>query len=242
MNFSPQKLSENFILNKLKLIKEGSLNLANHDDEKFVFGGLTFYGGLIFGSISVIIYAKKYNISIKHLVDVFAPALIIAYGIGRIGCQMAGDGCWGVRNDAQKPDWMSFLPDWMWSTNFPHNINQDGQLISNCTDTFWQPYCWELPYNVWPTAFYETTMALLIFAILWGLRKKINIPGILFCIYLIFNGLERFYIENFRDHTGLEKYDLLGGLYQAQIISSCLILIGFSGSLYLYIKHKENKV
>jgi len=40
MNFSPQKLSENFILNKLKLIKEGSLNLANHDDEKFVFGNL----------------------------------------------------------------------------------------------------------------------------------------------------------------------------------------------------------
>ena len=40
MNFSPQKLSENFILNKLKLIKEGSLNLTNHDDKKFVFGNL----------------------------------------------------------------------------------------------------------------------------------------------------------------------------------------------------------
>ena len=38
MNFSPQKLSENFILNKLKLVKEGSLNLINHNDEKFVFG------------------------------------------------------------------------------------------------------------------------------------------------------------------------------------------------------------
>ena len=38
MNFSPQKLSENFILNKLKLVKEGSLNLINYNDEKFVFG------------------------------------------------------------------------------------------------------------------------------------------------------------------------------------------------------------
>ena len=38
MNFSPQKLSENFILNKLKLVKKGSLNLINHNDEKFVFG------------------------------------------------------------------------------------------------------------------------------------------------------------------------------------------------------------
>ena len=38
MNFSPQKLSENFILNKLKLVKEGSLNLTNHNDEEFVFG------------------------------------------------------------------------------------------------------------------------------------------------------------------------------------------------------------
>ena len=38
MNFSLQKLSENFILNKLKLIKNGSLNLTNYNHEKFIFG------------------------------------------------------------------------------------------------------------------------------------------------------------------------------------------------------------
>lgn len=38
MNFSLQKLSENFILNKLKLIKNGSLNLTNYNYEKFIFG------------------------------------------------------------------------------------------------------------------------------------------------------------------------------------------------------------
>ena len=40
MNFNPQKLSENFILNKLKLIKEGSLNLTNHNNDKFFFGNV----------------------------------------------------------------------------------------------------------------------------------------------------------------------------------------------------------
>ncbi|MDA1198352.1 MAG: cyclopropane-fatty-acyl-phospholipid synthase [Proteobacteria bacterium] len=38
MNFSLQKLSETFILNKLKLIKNGSLNLTNYNHEKFIFG------------------------------------------------------------------------------------------------------------------------------------------------------------------------------------------------------------
>ncbi|MBA1338303.1 MAG: cyclopropane-fatty-acyl-phospholipid synthase [Pelagibacterales bacterium] len=40
MNFSPNKLSENFILNKLKLIKNGSLNLTNYSKENIIFGEL----------------------------------------------------------------------------------------------------------------------------------------------------------------------------------------------------------
>ncbi|MBS4066906.1 MAG: prolipoprotein diacylglyceryl transferase [Chitinophagaceae bacterium] len=68
------------------------------------FSGLTFYGGLICAGIAIIVFAKRKGISIRHLADCFGPALMIAYAIGRIGCQVAGDGDWGILNSAYKAD------------------------------------------------------------------------------------------------------------------------------------------
>lgn len=196
------------------------------------FSGLTFYGGLIFGAISVIWYANKFNIKIKHLIDSSAPALMLAYGIGRIGCQMSGDGDWGIVNLAPKPEWMGFLPDWMWSYTFPHNVINAGIPIDGCVGNF----CYQLANPVWPTAFYEVVMSLILFGILWFLRKRINIPGMLFFIYFIFNGIERFFIEKVRVNT---EYNILGGITQAEIISFLLIITGFLGCLYLYVKRDQ---
>lgn len=64
------------------------------------FSGLTFYGGLIVAGVAVYRYARKYNITFKHLLDAFAPTMMIAYALGRIGCQVAGDGDWGILNSA----------------------------------------------------------------------------------------------------------------------------------------------
>ena len=195
------------------------------------FSGLTFYGGLIAGAFSVIWYAKKYKINIKHLIDSAAPALILAYGIGRIGCQMSGDGDWGIVNLAPKPEWMILLPDWMWSYNFPHNVINAGIPIEGCTGNF----CMQLANPVWPTAFYEVIMATIIFVILWIIRKNIKIPGALFSIYLVLNGVERFCIEKIRINT---EYNILGGITQAEIISFLLILSGISSIIYLYKREK----
>ncbi len=63
-------------------------------------GGLTFYGGLIVATLAVCWYAYKKNIRIIHLADCIAPAMMIAYAVGRIGCQVAGDGDWGIYNSA----------------------------------------------------------------------------------------------------------------------------------------------
>ena len=196
------------------------------------FSGLTFYGGLIAGAASVIWYAKKYNINIKHLIDSAAPGLMLAYGVGRIGCQMSGDGDWGIENLSPKPEWMSFLPDWMWSYNFPNNVINAGVPIEGCTGKF----CMQLANPVWPTAFYETVMSIIIFGILWSIRKHIKIPGLLFFIYLVFNGVERFFIEKIRINT---EYNIFGGITQAEIISFCLVLIGSLGCLILLIKNKK---
>jgi prolipoprotein diacylglyceryltransferase len=62
--------------------------------------GLTFYGGLILATVSILVFARKKGISIRHLVDSAAPALMIAYAIGRMGCHVSGDGDWGIFNSA----------------------------------------------------------------------------------------------------------------------------------------------
>jgi phosphatidylglycerol---prolipoprotein diacylglyceryl transferase len=64
------------------------------------FSGLTFYGGLICAAVAISYYAKKHKIGFWHLGDAIAPALMIAYAVGRIGCQVAGDGDWGIINSA----------------------------------------------------------------------------------------------------------------------------------------------
>jgi prolipoprotein diacylglyceryltransferase len=207
--------------------------LADPIGQIIAFSGLTFYGGLIAGAISVIWYANKYNINIKHLIDSSAPALMLAYGVGRIGCQMSGDGDWGVDNLSPKPDWMCVFPDWMWSYTFPHNVINAGIPIEGCTGKF----CMQLANPVWPTAFYGVVMSIIIFCILWAIRKHIKVPGALFFIYLAFNGVERFFIEKVRINT---EYNILGGITQAEIISFSLILLGSAGCLILY-KNKSTQ-
>jgi prolipoprotein diacylglyceryltransferase len=64
------------------------------------FSGLTFYGGLICAAIAIWFYARKHKIGFMHLCDAAAPALILAYAIGRLGCQVSGDGDWGILNSS----------------------------------------------------------------------------------------------------------------------------------------------
>ena len=66
----------------------------------FSFSGLTFYGGLICAALAIWGYAKKHGIGFWYLNDAAAPALMLAYGVGRIGCQVSGDGDWGIVNSA----------------------------------------------------------------------------------------------------------------------------------------------
>jgi phosphatidylglycerol---prolipoprotein diacylglyceryl transferase len=192
----------------------------------FSFSGLTMYGGLIFGAIAVLWYAHKHKLTLTHVTDACAPGLMLAYGVGRIGCQVAGDGDWGIANTNLKPGWMSFLPDWMWAYSFPHNVINAGDPIPNCADR----YCHQLIPPVYPTPFYESVMCILLFFVLWSMRKKITTPGVLFCVYLIFNGIERFFIEKIRVNN---TYAIDGRhITQAEIISTALFIIGIIGIWY----------
>jgi phosphatidylglycerol---prolipoprotein diacylglyceryl transferase len=199
----------------------------------FSFSGLAFYGGLITAAFVLSVYVERNHIPWPVNADVVAPALMLAYGIGRIGCQLSGDGCWGMVNPDPKPDWLAFLPDWMWAFNYPHNVINEGSLIPGCTG----PNCHVLDKPVFPTPIYETTLALIFFGFLWILRKKIKFHGMLFSVYLILNGTERLIIEQIRVNI---RYDFLGmKVTQASVIAVLLIVTGIG--LIFYFKRWNKK-
>jgi phosphatidylglycerol:prolipoprotein diacylglycerol transferase len=236
------------------------------------FSGLTFYGGLICAGIAILWYAKKHKIHRWHLVDTFGPALMLAYAVGRLGCQVSGDGDWGILNSAyvstpegksvlasgtqyqdtvtahlgyyqrsfagvkeinsytdvmhrsvKAPSW---LPDWMVAYSYPHNVISEGIPNANCEGQ----WCNHLPVPVFPTPFYEAIVCFGLFLVLWSIRKKLKIPGMLFGVYLILNGLERFLIERIRVNT---TYSIAGfHPSQAQLISAALVLAGIAIFFY----------
>lgn len=194
--------------------------------------GLAIYGGLIVAFIVVSRYVKKLGISVLQICDATAPALMVGYGVGRLGCQFSGDGDWGIPAPAVKPDWF-ILPDWMWSQSYPRNVLNAGEQMQTCVGK----YCSQLVPPVFPTPLYESVLALIIVAILWSLRKKLKITGQLFFIYCILNGIERFFIEKIRVN---DKIDLMGlSVSQAEIISFLLIFVGLGGFIYLTFIKKQ---
>jgi len=196
------------------------------------FSGLTFYGGLIMGGAAVIYHSNKYGIKWIHMLDIAGPGMMLAYAVGRIGCQLSGDGDWGIENIAPKPSWLSWAPDWVWAFKYPHNVVNNGVPIPECTG----PFCNELPLPVFPTPFYEVMMGLFIFALLWAFRNKIKTPGIMWSLYLIFNGVERFLIESIRVNSEYHAFGL--AFTQAEMISTILILLGIFG-LFWSLKNSE---
>ncbi len=70
--------------------------------------GLVFYGGLFGGAIAVLAWARYRGQLDWKLPDIVAPSLAAAYGIGRIGCQLSGDGDYGKDWDGP---WAMAYPD-----------------------------------------------------------------------------------------------------------------------------------
>ena len=177
----------------------------------FSTGGFTFYGGLIVAAVAVSWYLRSKRLDVKTASDAFAPGLMLAYGIGRIGCHLAGDGDWGIASDpATKPDW---IPMWLWSETYPNNIL--GFDLSSAP--------------VYPTPIYEFLLSAALFGVLWGLRKHPFVGGWLFSLYLMFAGAERFLIEQIRVNN---RFDLFGlAVTQAEIISVVLIALGGVGMI-----------
>lgn len=214
----------------LDRVSSGEISFGQLVEQFFSGSGMAVLGGLIVAFGVCFFYLRSKKITPIHVMDAVAPALILSYGIGRLGCQLSGDGDWGIPNTSPAPSW---LPDWLWAQSYPHNVIHEGSRMADCN---WI-YCSELDVPVYPTSIYEFLMCLVIFGFLMAIRKRISIPGMLFFIYLIFSGFERFWIEKIRVN---ERYDILGmQSTQAEFISVMLMLIGVVGCLFLWQRSKK---
>jgi phosphatidylglycerol:prolipoprotein diacylglycerol transferase len=157
----------------------------------FSGSGLVWYGGAIGGAIGVLLWMRWRDALELRIFDMCATALTLGYAIGRIGCQVSGDGDYGIR---------SSLP---WAMGYPHGTVPTPPGV-----------------RVQPTPIYETvTMCLLAYA-LWQLRDRVR-PGVVFALYLVGSGLERFLVEFIRRNK-----EVLVGLTAPQVESLALLAIG----------------
>ena len=62
--------------------------------------GLSVYGGFLLSFIVAIIIIKKEKQDILKIFDIAAPSMALGYGIGRLGCHVSGDGCYGITSDS----------------------------------------------------------------------------------------------------------------------------------------------
>ncbi len=177
-------------------------------------GGLTFYGGFVLATASIYGYARMKRIKFIRIADAAGPALLLAYGIARIGCHLAGDGDYGFPTT---------LP---WGTDYSNGTYPPSAAFHNFPEVTSQFPGGIVPDTTLchPTPIYETIICTAFFLILWNNRKRWSIDGQVFYAYLVLAGVERFAVEFYRLNPRL-----LFGLSEAQIIALILIVIGALG-------------
>ncbi len=131
--------------------------------------GFAWFGGLLFGISALLLQGWWAKIGSLRTLDLAAPAAAIGYGIGRIGCFLSGDGCYGVETD--RP----------WGMSFPNGIEPTPPGV-----------------RVQPTPLFEFGMGLVIGAYLWWRGGKKLGTGALVGEYLILSGIARFLVEFIR--------------------------------------------
>jgi phosphatidylglycerol:prolipoprotein diacylglycerol transferase len=131
-------------------------------------GGFVFYGGLFGGALAVTIFFRREGIAWLRGADACAPAIALAHAVGRIGCQVSGDGDWGSETT---------LP---WGMAYPYAV-----------------VGWNKPpgVRVHPTPLYECFAYLAIFALLWRWRRDPAPDGAMIAWYLVLSGTVRFLVE-----------------------------------------------
>ena len=167
--------------------------------------GFAWFGGLVFGILALVVQGLRAKIGALRTLDLAAPAAAIGYGIGRIGCFLSGDGCYGIAIRPVHLLGFTFRP---WGMAFPHGL-----------EPVFVP--------VYPTPLYELGAGLLIGWWLWWRLGKPHPAGAITGQYLALAGIARFLVEFIRRNP-----KVLWGLSNAQIASAGAVLAGITLTLW----------
>jgi phosphatidylglycerol:prolipoprotein diacylglycerol transferase len=159
-------------------------------------GGLAIHGAILGGLVICVFYVWKHKMRLAKFLDTLTPSLILGQAIGRIGCFFNGD-AYGY--PTRLPWGLVYSPESPAGQMFP------GQPLH-------------------PTQLYEMVLNLIIFGILWKLRKKLNVNGHIFLLYVILYSAARIFIEHFR----ADKLTYFGNFSAAQTIGVIGIVLGIS--------------
>lgn len=168
-------------------------------------GGLAIWGGVIGGGVALAIFARRRHLRLSFLFDLAAPAVVLGQAIGRFACIITGD---AMGKATTGPFGFAYTsPDAM--------VPQLGVYYT-------------------PTPVYEIIMNLMIFGLVWRLRKN-NLPdGVLFLIYLTLYSAGRFII------TFWSSYEIVAfGLNQAQLISLIALIVGVPLLVRLLLQNRK---
>ena len=139
-----------------------------------LFGGsgFTWYGGLIGGFIAVVLVTRWRKVPLDLMANCVAPAIALGYAIGRIGCQLAGDGDYGK---------VSHYHSWLLAMAYPHGTVPTPPGV-----------------HVYPTPIYEILIMLPIVWVLYRLARQPRPGWYVFGWFLVLSGAERVLIEFIR--------------------------------------------
>jgi len=177
----------------------------------FSRGGLVWYGGLAGGTAAVLAYMWLKRLPIRACLDAVAPAMVVGYLLGRVGCFMVNDDYglpsrlpWAVAFPQGSPPSTARILSEQFHATIPAGIAPDQVL------------------TVHPTQLYEIALSFVVFWLLWRLREHRHAAGWLFALYLVLSSLERIIVEIFR-----AKDDrIFGAITVAQVWSAGLVAVG----------------
>lgn len=172
--------------------------------------GFVFWGGFVGAVIACWAVIRLRKMSFTRYADVAGIAIAAGYAIGRTGC-------WAVGDDYGK--WYQGPL----AVAFPHGIpaSTAGNMTRAFNAVFPPSVDPSTLVGVIPTQLIEVALALVMFGILWRLRRHTHADGWLFGAYAVLAGIERFAVEFLRI-----KDDRFFALSVAQCIALAVFIVG----------------
>lgn len=185
------------------------------------FRGLGIYGAILGGLIAVVIYTRRYGLSLPRWVDIVTPGLLLGQSIGRFGNF--------VNQELYGPP--TTLP-WGFKINPNYPFMTPTEMLGRPQE---EVLAYVAATRFHPTFFYEALWNFIGFVLVMVLGRKLAPrlrDGDVFLFYLIWYGVGRFWVELFRPDAWRSG---LFNLATAQVIALALVVVGAVG---IFLRHR----